>query len=42
MAIYLLAGPKGYHRMRQSDEKYIAPGADTIREFFGGQPTERT
>jgi hypothetical protein len=36
---YRLAGAKGYERVRHSDEKHIAPGADTIRELFGGQPT---
>lgn len=36
---YRLAGRTGYERVRQSDEKHIAPGADTIRELFGGQPT---
>lgn len=36
---YRLAGRSGYERVRQSDEKHIAPGADTIRELFGGQPT---
>src|SRR5229473_2764052 len=36
---YRLAGRKGYERVRQSDEKHIAPGADTIRELFGGEPT---
>lgn len=36
---YALAGKEGYERVRRSDEKMIAPGADTIRELFGGQPT---
>ena len=36
---YRLAGRAGYERVRASDEKHIAPGADTIRELFGGQPT---
>jgi hypothetical protein len=36
---YRLAGRDGYERIRVSDEKHIAPGADTIRELFGGQPT---
>ncbi len=36
---YRLAGRDGYERVRASDEKHIAPGADTIRELFGGQPT---
>src|SRR5580658_10805202 len=30
---------EGYERIRQSDERHIAPGAETIRELFGGQPT---
>ncbi|MXY53195.1 MAG: ATP-binding protein [Gammaproteobacteria bacterium] len=34
-----LAGPKGYARVRTSDEERIAPGADTLRELFGGEPT---
>jgi len=36
---YRLAGRAGYERIRVSDEKHIAPGADTIRELFGGEPT---
>ena len=36
---YRLAGRAGYERVRASDEKHIAPGAETIRELFGGQPT---
>jgi hypothetical protein len=36
---YRLAGRDGYERIRVSDERHIAPGADTIRELFGGQPT---
>ena len=36
---YRLAGRAGYERVRQSDVRHIAPGADTIRELFGGQPT---
>ena len=36
---YRLAGREGYERIRQSDERHIAPGAETIRELFGGQPT---
>jgi hypothetical protein len=36
---YRLAGRDGYERVRVSDERHIAPGADTIRELFGGQPT---
>jgi hypothetical protein len=36
---YRLAGRAGYERVRVSDERHIAPGVDTIRELFGGQPT---
>jgi hypothetical protein len=36
---YRLAGREGFERVRASDEKHIAPGADTIRELFGGEPT---
>ena len=36
---YRLAGRAGYERVRASDERHIAPGADTIRELFGGEPT---
>jgi len=36
---YALAGKKGYERVRQSDELVSAPGADTLRELFGGEPT---
>ncbi len=34
-----LAGQEGYDRVRTSDEKQIAPGAETLRELFGGRPT---
>lgn len=34
-----LGGKDGYERIRTSDEKRIAPGAETIRELFGGEPT---
>ena len=34
-----LAGAAGYNRIRNSDERRIAPGADTLRELFGGEPT---
>jgi hypothetical protein len=34
-----LAGPTGYERVRASDEQRVAPGADTLRELFGGRPT---
>ena len=34
-----LAGGEGYARVRASDEGRIAPGAETLRELFGGEPT---
>ena len=34
-----LAGREGYERVRRSDETRIAPGAETLRELFGGEPT---
>ncbi|HTK52781.1 MAG TPA: DUF499 domain-containing protein [Gemmatimonadaceae bacterium] len=36
---YSLAGAPGYERVRASDEQRVAPGADTLRELFGGEPT---
>ena len=36
---FALAGPAGYERLRRSDETAVAPGADTLRELFGGEPT---
>ena len=36
---YALAGREGYARVRTSDERRIAPGAETLRELFGGEPT---
>jgi hypothetical protein len=36
---YRLAGAEGYRRIQESDRKHIAPGADTLRELFGGEPT---
>ena len=36
---YALAGKDGYDRVRNSDESRIAPGAETLRELFGGEPT---
>jgi hypothetical protein len=36
---YALAGLKGYERVRKSDEQMVAPGAETIAELFGGEPT---
>lgn len=34
-----LGGSDGYERVRKSDEARVAPGAETIRELFGGEPT---
>ena len=34
-----LAGAEGYARVRRSDEQRIAPGSETLRELFGGEPT---
>jgi len=36
---YALAGREGFERVRASDEQAVAPGAETIKELFGGQPT---
>ena len=36
---YALAGKDGYTRVRVSDENHVAPGAETLRELFGGEPT---
>ncbi len=36
---YALNGIEGYESVRRSDEERIAPGADTLRALFGGQPT---
>lgn len=36
---FALAGPEGYERVRRSDEDRIAPGAETLSELFGGEPT---
>ncbi len=33
-----LGGRDGYERVRRSDESRIAPGAETLRELFGGEP----
>ena len=33
-----LAGRNGYERVRASDESRTAPGAETLRELFGGEP----
>jgi hypothetical protein len=36
---YRLAGRAGFDRIRKSDESHDAPGAPTIVELFGGEPT---
>lgn len=36
---FALAGAAGFERLRKSDELGIAPGADTLRELFAGEPT---
>lgn len=36
---HALAGRTGYERVRRSDERHIAPGAETLRGLFGGEPT---
>ena len=36
---YGLAGKVGYDRIRRSDEQMVAPGAETIAELFGNEPT---
>ena len=36
---YALAGTAGYERVKNSDAGGVSPGADTLRELFGGQPT---
>jgi hypothetical protein len=36
---YALAGRTGYALVRRSDEGGGAPGAETLKELFGGQPT---
>ena len=35
---WALAGKAGYERVRKSDEDRTAPGAETLRELFGGEP----
>lgn len=35
---YGLAGRPGFDRVRASDEQGVAPGAETIRDLFGGEP----
>ena len=36
---YALAGAEGYARVRNSDQMRVAPGAGTLKELFGGEPT---
>ena len=36
---HALAGNAGYERIRRSDEGRAAPGAETLRSLFGGEPT---
>ena len=36
---YDLAGPEGFARVRASDQAGVAPGAETIAELFGTDPT---
>ena len=36
---YALAGRAGYERVQNSDQEGVAPGAETLQELFGGQPT---
>ncbi len=35
---YALGGHAGYERVRESDRRGMAPGADTLRELFDGRP----
>ena len=35
---HALAGPAGYERVRRSDERREAPGADTLRSLLGAAP----
>ena len=35
---FALAGKAGWERVRKSDEDRTAPGAETLRELFGGEP----
>jgi len=36
---YALAGKDGFERVRKSDETHTAPGAETLSELFGGEPS---
>jgi hypothetical protein len=35
---YRLAGREGFRRVETSDQRHVAPGAETLRELFGGRP----
>lgn len=35
---YRLRGVEGYRRVQESDRKHVAPGAETLRELFAGEP----
>ncbi|MCB1884749.1 MAG: ATP-binding protein [Geminicoccaceae bacterium] len=35
---FALAGGEGFEAVRRSDERRVAPGADTIEDLFGGGP----
>ena len=36
---FALGGKEGFDIVARSDEQHVAPGADTLRELFGGAPT---
>jgi hypothetical protein len=36
---FAFGGRAGYEKVKASDEERVAPGADTLRELFGGKPT---
>lgn len=36
---FALSGAAGFERFRRSDEESAAPGSETLRELFGGEPT---
>lgn len=36
---YALAGKEGFERVQKSDETHTAPGAETLAELFGGEPS---
>lgn len=36
---WALAGREGYESVRASDEQRVPPGAETVRNLFGGEPT---